>query len=122
MQKALAIILITLSCFAGGQNISGEQLYTQYGCYGCHGSNAQGGNGFPKLAGKSQNYLQKRLLGYKSGTIHSNRADMMQPFAKKLSKKEIEAIAKYLANLPHKKIFNEERYFEEYEVGDSSGS
>jgi len=99
----------------------GSKLYTKYGCYGCHGVNAEGGNGFPKLAGKSSYYLRKKLLGYKNGTIHSNRANMMRPFAKDLSQKEIEAIAAYLKSLKKRKK-DDERYYQEFIVGDSSGS
>ncbi len=109
---------------AGALNIGfaadGEELYSKYGCYGCHGAKAQGSASFPKLANKPQSYLVKKLKGYKSGTIHSNRADTMKPFAKKLSDKEIEELAHYLSNIKEKD--NEERYYEEFEVGDSSGS
>ncbi len=97
----------------------GEVLYMKYGCYGCHGAKAEGSASFPKLANKPRSYLIKKLQDYKKGTIHSNRADIMQPFAKKLSYKEIEAIADYLANI---KENHEERYYQEFEVGDSSGS
>ncbi|WP_281951203.1 c-type cytochrome [Nitrosophilus kaiyonis] len=117
--KKIFIVLFLLSLFSYAD--LGEKLYTKHGCYGCHGSNAQGGNGFPKLAGKSSSYLIKKLQGYKYEKINSNRADMMKPFAKNLSQKEIELLAKYLESLKNKKS-DEERYYEEFIIGDSSGS
>ena len=122
MKNLVFCTLLFSFLIAADSNTTGEQLYTKNGCYGCHGSNAQGGNGFPKLAGKPEDFLQKRLFGYKNGTIHSNRANMMQPFAKRLSNEEIKKIAHFLSSLSQKKLFDEERYFEDYVVGDSSGS
>jgi len=116
MQKLLLLFIAGIGITFGS---NGEELYMKYGCYGCHGVKAQGSASFPKLANKPQSYLIKRLKGYKNGTIHSNRADMMKSFAKKLSDKEIEAIASYLSTIKEDK---QERYYQEFEVGDSSGS
>ena len=123
MKKMWAILAILVCFIAADTNESvGAKLYTKHGCYGCHGINAKGTNNFPKLAGKSKSYLKKRLLGYKNGNLHSNRANMMAPFAKALSDKEIEEIASFLHSLGKKKLFDEERYFQDYEIGTSSGS
>lgn len=118
------LLAVSLCLIAAETNESiGAKLYTKHGCYGCHGINAEGANSFPKLAGKSEHYIKKRLLGYKNGTIHSNRANMMAPFAKALNDEEIQAIAHYLHSLGNKKkLFDEERYFQDYEIGSSSGS
>ena len=118
MKKAV-VFLYFLYIFSYASQ--GEKLYTKHGCYGCHGSKAEGVNGFPKLAGKSSSYIIKKLKGYKLEKINSNRADMMKPFAKALSEKEIELLAKYLESLKNKKI-DEERYYQEFIIGDSSGS
>ena len=123
MGKTLVFLIFCLNLFAGNQGVDGSRIYTKHGCYGCHGANAQGGNGFPKLAGKSITYLTKKLKGYRDGTIHSNRANMKRSFAKDLSNKEIEALATYLKSLGHRaKRSDEERYYEEFSIGDSSGS
>ncbi|SMC09252.1 c-type cytochrome [Nitratiruptor tergarcus] len=123
MKKALLLSITAIYLLAQDSNVTqGEQLYTKNGCYGCHGSKAEGANSFPKLAGKSESYIIKRLHGYKNGTIHSNRADMMTPFAKALNENEIKAIAQYIHSLGKKKLFDEERYFQDYEIGTSSGS
>ena len=123
MRVLIGVLMIAALLFANDTNSSiGEKLYTKHGCYGCHGINAEGTNNFPKLAGKSAYYIKKRLHGYKEDKINSNRANMMKPFAKALSDKEIEILANYLKNLGKKKRENEERYYEDYVVGDSSGS
>ncbi len=106
-----AIFLTALALFGS----DGQQLYTKLGCYGCHGIDAKGGNGFPPLANKPKGYLVDRLKKYRSGSITSNRSDMMKPYAKGLSDKEIEAIADYLANL---KTTNNS-YYEEYDLSDA---
>ena len=121
MKRALTLSTLLALALAAAQ-IDGEALYTKYGCYGCHGSNAEGMSNFPKLAGKPQNYLIKKLKGYKAGTIHSNRAGTMQPFAQKLSDEEIEAIAAYLSKIKSQRERDEERYYEEFLLHDSSGS
>ncbi len=122
MRKWIIFTLSVVCIWAADTNNSkGSQIYTKHGCYGCHGVNAEGSNDFPKLAGKSKYYLKRKLLGYKNGTIHSGRANMMRPFAKSLSEKEIDILAEYLKSLGHKKQ-NEERYYEDFVIGDSSGS
>ncbi|BCD68424.1 c-type cytochrome [Nitratiruptor sp. YY09-18] len=121
MKKFILIGIITASFLYAQNNLDGAALFSKYGCYGCHGVNAQGMGDYPPLAGKPEAYLKNRLLEYKKGTIHSNRAGTMQPFAQKLSTEEIEAIAKYLSTL-YKDHESSERYFQEFEIGDSSGS
>jgi len=120
MKKVFIFLIIASTLFSASKKLDGSKIYTQYGCYGCHGVYAGGGNGFPKLAGKSIHYLTKKLEGYRNGTIKSNRADMMRAFAKDLSNEEIKALAVYLNNLSRKK--DEEEYYEEFTIGDSSGS
>ncbi|NPA64931.1 MAG: c-type cytochrome [Epsilonproteobacteria bacterium] len=105
------ILFLALALFAH----EGEKLYSKYGCYGCHGIDAKGGNGFPPLANKPKGYLIDRLQKYRLGTITSNRSDMMKPYAKNLSDKEIETIADYLANLKS----SDSKYYEEYDLSDA---
>lgn len=110
--KKLILTIASISFIYASQ---GEKLYMQHGCYGCHGIGGVGSNNFPKLQGKSKAYLVARLKGYKNETINSGRADMMKPFAKALTIKEIEAIANYLANEQKQK----EYYDEEYDLSDA---
>ena len=116
MIKLLSLCSFSLLLVAS----EGNNLYTKYGCYGCHGIDAKGVGDYPKLANLPTSYIEKKLLEYKNGKVNSNRANIMKPFAKKLSKKDIEILAKYLHNL--KNDSNEDRYYEEYDPGDSSSS
>ncbi len=100
----------------------GQMIYNKYGCYGCHGSNAEGNGDYPRLASKKKAYLIKRLKGYRDGTITSNRANIMRPYAKKLSDKDIEALAEFLSKKIYMNEQPDEKYYEEFLVGDSSGS
>ncbi len=124
IMKKLSIALILVLSLCGGETneSEGPKIYTKHGCYGCHGIDAQGSATYPKLAGKSAYYIHRRLQGYKKGTIHSGRSDIMRPFAQSLSDEEIKILAQYLKNLGHKKKSKEDRYYQEYEIGDSSGS
>jgi len=99
---------------------NGKSLYTKYGCYGCHGVDAKGSDIYPKLANLPMSYIEKKLNAYKKGKVNTNRANIMKPFAKKLTKKDIEALAEFLNNL--KKDDHDDSYYEEYDPGDSSSS
>ncbi|MCF6201488.1 MAG: c-type cytochrome [Hydrogenimonas sp.] len=95
-------LLVSLSAgfvFAAGEPLkSGEKIYFSMGCYGCHGVYGEGVNTFPKLAGKSKNYLIKRLEELKSGIGHTSSKEMMVPYAKALSREQIEAVSTFLAD------------------------
>ncbi len=110
--KRVFLFMIFIALIYASQ---GEKLYNKHGCYGCHGIDGAGTNGFPKLSYKSKVYLVNRLLGYKEERINSNRADMMKPYAKALTKKEIEEIATYLSSPKKAK----EYYEEEYDLSDA---
>ena len=119
--KLLIFILLSIMLLADSNpKLNGKSIYTKKGCYGCHGSDARGGLTYPKLANQNKAYLIKKLKEYKKGSINSNRALMMKSYAKKLSDSEIEALGEYLSKMPKKK--NEKRYYQEFEVGDSTGS
>ncbi len=114
--KKVSIIFIFLS-FLSAED--GKTLYMKYGCYGCHGIDAKGIGDYPKLANLPASYIEKKLNEYKKGKINSNRANIMKPFAKKLSKKDIKKLSKFLQDLKDEK---ENKYYQEYDPGDSSSS
>ena len=118
--KRFVVLVISIT-FLTAQDLqqSGKSLYTKHGCYGCHGSDAKGGLTFPRLANKNKDYLIKKLKEYKKGLINSNRADIMKPYAKDLTDKEIEALATYLNKMPKTKS---KPFEQEYELGTSAGS
>jgi cbb3-type cytochrome c oxidase subunit III len=72
-----------------------------YGCINCHGKNGKGkgpnNSLFPVIGGQTKAYLVKQLNDLKSGKRKNDPAGMMAAIAKKLSDKEIQAVAEYLA-------------------------
>ncbi len=65
-------------------------------CASCHGEKGEGVGSFPPLAGKSAEYLAKRMEGYRSGEIAN---PMMATIAKGLDDSAIAALADYYAGL-----------------------
>jgi len=74
-----------------------------YGCVNCHGQNGKGKGPtislFPVIGGQQKAYLIKQLNDLKSGKRQNDPAGMMADIAKKLSDKEIQAVAEYLSGL-----------------------
>ena len=74
-----------------------------YGCINCHGKNGKGKSPtislFPVIGGQTKAYLVKQLNDLKSGKRQNDPAGMMAAIAKKLSDKEIQAVAEYLSGL-----------------------
>lgn len=73
-------------------------------CASCHGVQGQGGKlEASALAGQNPQYLVRTLLDYKSGHRANDAAKGMRAFAKRLTRSEIDALARYYADLPAKK-------------------
>ncbi|BDY12228.1 c-type cytochrome [Hydrogenimonas cancrithermarum] len=77
----------------------GETIYMTKGCYGCHGVKGEGIGNYPKLAGKPEAFLIDRLHKLKEGIGHTSKRDIMIPFAKALSEKEIRSVSGYLGRI-----------------------
>lgn len=70
-------------------------------CASCHGVVGQGGNReAPALAGQNPLYFVRTMLDYQSDLRHNDSAKGMRVFAHKLTRGEIEALARYYADLP----------------------
>jgi len=70
-------------------------------CASCHGVRGQGGKfEASALAGQNPQYLARTLLDYQSGLRANDAAKGMRAFAKHLTRDEINALAKYYADLP----------------------
>ncbi len=70
-------------------------------CAGCHGPNAEG-NGpanFPRLGGQQAEYLLIQLEAFASSARTNDMNGMMKNIATRMSQKEMEAVAAYLATL-----------------------
>lgn len=88
---------------------AGEKIFTQgnpqsgvYACVNCHGENGKGKSEsvsvFPVIGGQHRDYLVKQLKEFRDGARANDPAGMMAAVAKKLSDKEIEALAEYLSS------------------------
>lgn len=86
----------------------GEKLYNEgnprtgvYGCVNCHGKNGKGKSEtistFPVIGGQHKDYIVKQLKDFRGGTRANDPGGMMADVAKKMSDKEIEAVANYLS-------------------------
>ena len=96
---------------AGGTDMEASRL-VRYGdparlitpCASCHGVVGQGGQReAPALAGQNPLYFVRTMLDYQSGVRHNDSAQVMRVFARKLTRGEIEALARYYADLPLRK-------------------
>lgn len=71
-------------------------------CAGCHGPAGTGIPAqYPRLAGQWADYTKAQLVAFRSGERANDPASMMRGVASRLSDKEIEALADYIAGLKH---------------------
>lgn len=69
-------------------------------CFACHGPGAVGvGETFPPLVNQGKLYLTTELTNWQKGARNNDPEMLMKTIAKKLSKKEIEAVSEYLSSL-----------------------
>jgi cytochrome c553 len=86
---------------SGGGNLAllaeGEKIYKDY-CVTCHGEDGRGQEGYALLAGQRHDYVVKMLKEFRDRT--GKRTNVwMTGVAIRLSDKDMEAVATYLANL-----------------------
>ena len=74
-----------------------DQANTSIGCTGCHQGNYQGAGTQPRLAGQWREYLERQMLAFRDGSRGNNPG--MSDLMKATSKKQIAAMAQYLAPL-----------------------
>ena len=93
---------------AASSSVAGERLYmggNRYthlpACASCHGPNGVGNGpgGIPSLEGQKTGYVIKTLRDFKSGVRSNDQNQIMQDVAAKMTEKEIEAVAKFLAGM-----------------------
>jgi cytochrome c553 len=78
---------------------AGEQITSKHHCTSCHGPGLAGQEAVPRLVGQDQQYLMKRLRGYKTQTT-SDLDGQMTSSAQALTGDDIEVLARYIAALP----------------------
>lgn len=70
----------------------GKKLYFAKGCNGCHGINAKGLAQYPGLAYRPKAFLNYKLQRYRKKIADTQQAQLMIPFAQKLSDAQIEKL------------------------------
>lgn len=87
---------------------SGERLYRGgnlkthvSACIACHGPRGLGNPeaGFPALAGQYPEYMVAQLKAYKAGTRRTDPNEMMRDIAKRMTEKDMAAVASYISGL-----------------------
>jgi cytochrome c553 len=77
---------------------AGERLTNTHHCTSCHGPGLMGQQAVPRLVGQDQQYLLKRLRGFKTQTT-SDLEGFMTTSAQPLADEEIEVLARYISSL-----------------------
>ena len=75
----------------------GKKLYFAKGCNGCHGVDAKGLAQYPGLAYRPQAFLNYKLQRYRKKIADTQQAQLMIPFAQKLSDAQIEKLIVFLS-------------------------
>ena len=82
----------------GATREAGERLTAMHHCTSCHGPGLMGQQAAPRLVGQDQQYLLKRLRGYKTQTT-SDLEGLMTSAAQALSNEDIDMLVQYIASL-----------------------
>ncbi|MFT5503284.1 MAG: cytochrome c553 [Gammaproteobacteria bacterium] len=70
-------------------------------CMGCHSPSAKGNKpaGWPSLKGQHPDYIVSQLKSFQSGERNNDEGSMMRNVTKRLSDREMAAVAAYLAGI-----------------------
>lgn len=93
--KSKDLVALGQKIYRGG--IAGKAVPA---CASCHGANGAGMPAqYPRLAGQHAEYLELQLKAFRSGERANDPASMMREVAGKLSDREIQGVADYIAGL-----------------------
>jgi len=92
----LFFIFITALCAQSVNYQNGKILYFGKGCNGCHGTKAEGMSTYPALANRAKGFMIYKLKRFRSEISDKQIQEMMIPFAKGLSDKEIDDLSTFL--------------------------
>lgn len=96
MRFILLLFLTFLILDADSLYEKGEKIYKQKGCGSCHGVRLEGMHRYPYLANRAKGFLIYKLKRFRSRKADNQQQEMMIPFAKDLSDKDIEALGTYM--------------------------
>jgi len=92
---SLLLTLTVGNASAKGNIEAGAELTTD--CFECHGQSGEGNFETPAIAGLSQDYILKRLRGFKSGEIKSIDG-LMHTYSEDLTDQDMQDLAAYYAS------------------------
>jgi cytochrome c553 len=87
---------------AQGQKIyrAGSPASGMAACAGCHGPTGAGiPSQYPRIAGQFPEYVEAQLKAFRSGARANDPNSMMRSVAARMSDKDIQAVAQYVAGL-----------------------
>lgn len=91
----LLLTLMVGNARAKGNIEAGAELTTD--CIECHGQGGEGNFETPAIAGLSQDYILKRLRGFKSGEMKSIDG-LMHTYSEDLTDQDMQDLAAYYAS------------------------
>jgi cytochrome c553 len=92
--------LLTLSLMVGNAQAKGNiqrGADLTFDCIECHGMDGKGNFETPPIAGLKEDYILKRLKGFKSGKVKSMDG-IMHTYSEDLSDQELQDLAAYWAS------------------------
>jgi len=90
-----AVPVVAATAVAGNPD-RGRDRYAS--CISCHGPQGQGMGIFPKISGKSAEYIEGRLKQYRGGEMVGPTSPLMIPMASGLSDADIADLSAFIAN------------------------
>ncbi len=95
--RVAALALIASAALASGpaqaEMASGAVLTNT--CFSCHGTDGKSAGDMPTIAGKSEDFITRKLKAFKSGELE---ATVMNRIAKGFTDDEIAALAKFFSS------------------------
>lgn len=96
-------VIVSDDVLAHGKKLIYKGDWDRYipACVACHGVDAYGiGISFPNINGQNPAYLKKAINDWKEEIRSNDPLELMSRVAKRLTEKDIEAVAAYLASQP----------------------
>lgn len=90
----ILLLLITSPLYSTGSGVSQSAMLAN-SCAGCHGTDGNSPGSIPSIAGKSPEFIETALKGFRDG---SRESTVMGRHAKGYSDKEISLIAEFFSN------------------------
>jgi len=117
--KTLFFILLSCHLLATSYT-DGKATYQEKGCGACHGTKLEGMNMYPYLANRQKGFLTYKLKRFRNRHSDNQQQEMMIPFAKNLSDKEIDNLTTYMYEYVEEN--NAQSYDDSYENYGDGGS